>query len=327
MNSLLFALPYMPALQPVNALSMHHMKYALDDLVIPGELRSQHAFPGTLSACRLMGGGVMLMAQLPAGTVVRHEWEHVARLESDDVLASIVLEGNGTVEQNGMQLHFGCGDVFYRNARMPSSVSVDSACRFLLLRFSFSRFHGAHVNKLQHFVSTMARRDSALRQAVWHYAQQVLPALPELAGGCADTAWHAEQAFVSMLSAACAESQQQAPLLSAPDRDQARWHTLVSTFDTLLCNPELTVAQVAQAMGISSRLLHRLFERRGLQYGSYLLQRRLAHAHGELGNPALAHLSVADIAFRAGFNNASHFSRSFRQRYGQAPSVMRQARH
>lgn len=327
MNSLLFALPYMPALQPVNALSMHHMKYALDDLVSPGELCTQNAFPGALSACRLMGGGVMLMAHLPAGTTVRHEWEHVARLESDDVLASIVLEGNGTVEQNGVQLHFGCGDVFYRKARMPSTVSNETACRFLLLRFSFSRFHGAHVHRLQHFNPTMARRDSALRQAVWHYAQQVLPALPELAGHCTDTAWHAEQAFISMLSAACAESQQPAAPAPLADRDEARWHTLVSTFDTLLCEPDLTVAQAAQAMGISPRLLHRLFERRGLRYGSYLLQRRLARAHGELGNPALGHLSVADIAFRAGFNNASHFSRSFRQHYGQAPSALRGPRH
>ncbi|MCA1323156.1 AraC family transcriptional regulator [Herbaspirillum sp. alder98] len=324
-TSLLAALPYMPALQPVDALSLHHMKYVLDDLVGPGELCQSQNFPGSLSACRLMGGGVMLMAELPHGTVVRHDWQHVAQLESDDVLASIVLEGSGCVEQNGVALQFASGDVFYRKARIPSTVRNDSACRFLLLRFSFSRFHGAHTSRFQHFVPTMARRDSALRQAVWHYAQQVLPSLPQLAGQSADTAYHAEQAFVSMLSAAYSESQQPLAPPIAPAPDDTRWNLLAATFDALLCEPDLTVAQVARTMGISPRLLHRLFERRGLRYGSYLLERRLERAHAELGNPRHARLSVADIAYRCGFNNASHFSRAFRQRYGLSPSAVRQA--
>ncbi|MNR67817.1 DNA-binding transcriptional activator FeaR [compost metagenome] len=43
----------------------------------------------------------------------------------------------------------------------------------------------------------------------------------------------------------------------------------------------------------------------------------------DLCNPRYSALSVSEIAYRAGFNNASHFSRSFKQRYGAAPSSYR----
>ncbi|MFL9925578.1 AraC family transcriptional regulator [Herbaspirillum lusitanum] len=328
-TSLISGLPYMPSLHPVNAFSTHHLKYALDDLVGPGDIRTDAALPGTLSACRLVGGGVMIIAALPAGTMVRHEWEHVAGLESNDVLASIVLEGKGCVSQNGVELQFNAGDVFYRKARMPSTVQNASACRFLLLRFSFSRFNGAHTSRFDRFMPTLARRDSPLRSALWQYAQEVLPALSgahsETAGHSLNTIYHAEQAFVSLLSAVYAESQQAetAPAAGAADKQKTRWETLVSTLDAMLCEPDLSVSQLSQALGISPRLVHRLFASHGHRYSNYLLERRLERAHSDLCSPACSKLSVSDIGFRVGFNNASHFSRSFRHRYGVPPSALR----
>jgi AraC-like DNA-binding protein len=326
-TSLISGLPYMPSLHPVNAYSMHHLKYALDDLVSPGDIRTDctdSALPGSLSACRLVGGGVMVIAALPAGCTVRHEWEHVAALESNDVLASIVLEGSGRVSQNGVDLDFNTGDVFYRKARMPSTVQNTTDCRFVLLRFSFSRFNGAHTSRFERFMPTLARRDSPLRSTLWHYAREVLPAL---AGDhSTSTIYHAEQAFVSLLSAAYAESQHTAPAaLPAPARHETRWETLISTLDAMLCEPDLSVTQLSQALGISPRLVHRLFASHGHRYSNYLLERRLERAHADLCSQACSKLSVSDIGFRVGFNNASHFSRSFRHRYGVPPSALRSA--
>src|SRR5450830_1376061 len=153
----------------------------------------------------MVGGGIMLMAALPADTTVRHEWQHLTDLSSDDVIATIVLAGTGSVVQHGIDLQFQTGDVFYRKARLPSTVKVDQACRFLLLRFSFGRFSGAHVKRFSDFVPSLARRDSQLRQALWQYVDHVLPSL---ADNSIDTVHHAEQAFISLLSAVYSESQQ-----------------------------------------------------------------------------------------------------------------------
>lgn len=48
-------------------------------------------------------------------------------------------------------------------------------------------------------------------------------------------------------------------------------------------------------------------------------------ARRELSDPLHASRSVSDIAFACGFNDAAHFSRSFRARFGCAPRVLRPA--
>jgi len=318
-TSLISRLPYGPALHPVSVFSVHHLKYALDDLVAPGDIQSPDSFPGTLSACRMVGGGIMLMASLPADTMVRHEWQHLSDLSADDVIATVVLAGTGSVSQHGIDLQFQTGDVFYRKARLPSAVRVDQACRFLLLRFSFGRFSGAHVKRFSDFVPSLARRDSQLRQALWQYVEHVLPSL---ASSSVNTVHHAEQAFISLLSAVYSESQQ---CNHTDNKTDIRWELLVSTLDTLLYEPDLTVTDLSRALGISTRLVHRLFELNGHRYSSYLLSKRLARAHADLSNPQYAQVPVSEIAYRAGFNNASHFSRSFKQVYGAAPSAYRSA--
>ena len=43
------------------------------------------------------------------------------------------------------------------------------------------------------------------------------------------------------------------------------------------------------------------------------------HSRGPATDPRLARSSLSEIAFSWGFNDASHFSRSFRERHGMSP--------
>ncbi|CAB5661108.1 L-rhamnose operon regulatory protein rhaS [Delftia tsuruhatensis] len=87
-----------------------------------------------------------------------------------------------------------------------------------------------------------------------------------------------------------------------------------------LDDAELTPAQVAQALGLSTRSLARLFAAEGSTPSRWLWSERLAQAHrllaqGEVGR-------VTDAALACGFTSFSHFSRAFRQAYGMAPSAL-----
>lgn len=55
--------------------------------------------------------------------------------------------------------------------------------------------------------------------------------------------------------------------------------------------------------------------------GKWLLERRLAHAKLLLLNPNFA---VSEVAYDSGFENLSHFSRSFREQFGISPIAYRQ---
>src|SRR5712691_6345074 len=88
-------------------------------------------------------------------------------------------------------------------------------------------------------------------------------------------------------------------------------------------DPDLAPAQVAGALGMSVRYLHRLLEDSGRTFSEHLLERRLDRAHRLLRDPRLAYRKISEIALEAGFADLSHFNRSFRRRFGETPSQAR----
>jgi acetamidase/formamidase/AraC-like DNA-binding protein len=101
-------------------------------------------------------------------------------------------------------------------------------------------------------------------------------------------------------------------------------HRIFQTIERKLDDPDLSPARVAHAEGISERYLQKLFESMGDNFTHYLRERRLQRTFADLSNPAEAHHSVSEIAYRYGFSDAAHFSRAFRERFGLPPRAFRQ---
>jgi acetamidase/formamidase/AraC-like DNA-binding protein len=91
-----------------------------------------------------------------------------------------------------------------------------------------------------------------------------------------------------------------------------------------LDDPDLTPARVAQSEGISERYLQKLFEGAGDNFSHYVRERRLQRAWADLANPAEGHHTISEIAYRYGFGDSAHFSRTFRARFGHSPREFRQ---
>jgi AraC-like DNA-binding protein len=88
---------------------------------------------------------------------------------------------------------------------------------------------------------------------------------------------------------------------------------------------DLSVATVAARNGIGARYLQRLFEAEGTTFTEYVLEERLARAHGLLSDPRQVARKVCAVAFDVGFGDLSYFNRTFRRRFGAAPSEIRAA--
>lgn len=83
------------------------------------------------------------------------------------------------------------------------------------------------------------------------------------------------------------------------------------------------LAELARRVGTNEKKLTELFRRRfGMTVFEYLGDLRLETARRQLEGSAM---QIQLIAARAGFGNASDFSRAFRRRYGIAPREYRQA--
>jgi AraC-like DNA-binding protein len=100
------------------------------------------------------------------------------------------------------------------------------------------------------------------------------------------------------------------------DGHRARIRRLI---EQRLFDPDLSVPAIAQALGLSERYLRLLAAGEGEAVSAYILRRRLAECARRLRDPLHANRTVTELAFACGFNDASHFSRAFKARYGMAP--------
>lgn len=90
-------------------------------------------------------------------------------------------------------------------------------------------------------------------------------------------------------------------------------------------NPTLTAQDVACAIGVSLRTLHRALRKDDELFGELLLRVRVQLARRMLETPVLWRLSTAEIGRRAGFRDSSHFARTYRRLCGVSPREARLA--
>lgn len=107
-------------------------------------------------------------------------------------------------------------------------------------------------------------------------------------------------------------------------RDAGRLLTNIEDYiESYIADDSLSPGTIADAFEISTRYLHKLFERSGRSVGRWILARRLERSAQELldGNVNITHL-----AFKWGFKDLGHYSRAFKNRFGVPPSRYKRTR-
>lgn len=92
-----------------------------------------------------------------------------------------------------------------------------------------------------------------------------------------------------------------------------------------LQNSELSVDFVSERLGISKSYLFSIMNTANTTLGRYILERRLDRSREMLADPSLKSWSISEIARRTGFQELSHFSRRFSERFGRSPRAFRAA--
>ena len=106
----------------------------------------------------------------------------------------------------------------------------------------------------------------------------------------------------------------------------ARMRSIKAYILSDLGNPALTTATVAAHHGISASYVRKLFKAEETSFTEFVLTQRLAAAYQMLTDLRFIDRSISRIAHDAGFNDISHFNRSFRRLYGASPTdVQREA--
>lgn len=90
-----------------------------------------------------------------------------------------------------------------------------------------------------------------------------------------------------------------------------------------LSDPQLSPQVLAGHMRMSVRTVHKRFEAAQTSFGRTLLELRLDAARRALSDERCFGLTVTQIAYGAGFNDLSYFTKAFRSKFGAPPGKFR----
>lgn len=89
-----------------------------------------------------------------------------------------------------------------------------------------------------------------------------------------------------------------------------------------IADPELSPAKVAACTGITVSYLHKVYRQEQTTLMQFVFSARLERCRADIAKYGRS-ANVSQIAFSWGFNDASHFTRSFRKKFGLSPREYR----
>jgi AraC family transcriptional activator of tynA and feaB len=163
----------------------------------------------------------------------------------------------------------------------------------------------------------------------FHYDSELVRLLAHLCKGILDSERRLNQAVhdelsssvLNLVAATMHQANDEAP--QAPTWGQnAMLNRIKSHVRKNIQDAELDPAKVADAIGITVGYLHKVFRSEDSSIMRFILSERLERCRMELARGDRVE-NISQIAFTWGFNDASHFTRSFRAKFDMSPREYR----
>ena len=246
---------------------------------------------------------------------------HIARASDDYFLVSIQARGRGVVRQDGRDAVLEVGDFALYDSTRPYQLLFEDAFEQIVLKLPGERLRSALRDSEALTATTVSGREGA-----GHLLLGMLRTLRE----DIDTLQPASAlAVADGVQSILVAGLQTLPALRAPSLSNLTAYHLARVkrrIDEQLGEPLLCVGSLALELGLSESQIHRLFKNEPVTVSRYIWERRLDACSRDLLDPRLAGRPLADLAYARGFNDAAHFSRAFRDRFGCSPREWRQQR-
>jgi AraC family transcriptional activator of tynA and feaB len=235
----------------------------------------------------------------------------ISRAPADQYTIYLQLRGQTTMDQCGETISFGRNDVVISDCRRPFRAMLSNdgyravavvPRTILNSRAPWLRQRALYKFSNSHFLD-LARR---------HMVRLVTDDLTENESNLLT------ENLCNLLALASADDR-------PPKRLQAELEleNLLIFCEKNLHFPGLSPQFVAEHFGISVRTLHTRFKKIEQTFGRWLLETRLDACSKALKDPLRQNSSISEIAYSCGFNDLSHFNKSFRARFDATPSECR----
>lgn len=246
--------------------------------------------------------------------VVRRQ-SHIRRSSHAHYLISLQRSGVSRMQQCGQICELQPGDIGIVDGSRPFSVTFPRAVDRIVAVIPSGMLQ-SRAPWLQERPIGVMTRDRALHGMLHTYIER-------LAGPDCSSQTEAELLTDNLCNLV-------ALLMARGDAEYKAAQERLSDLDRMLAflrrhlsDPQLSPQALADHMGLSVRTIHKRFEQTATTFGRTLLETRLDACHRALTDPRCAAMTVSQIAYGFGFNDLSHFTKTFRARYGVPPGMYR----
>lgn len=236
----------------------------------------------------------------------------------DDYFAVLLLSGEYFLRQDGRETALRPGDMTIYDATRPHRIVCPGSFTKLIVSIPRSKLRES-VAGVEHCSALRLEGDRGvgsvtagfLRACAEHARDMTARQFDALSENCFD-----------LLALALTAARPAGATSRSRSALEARIRAYVEEH---LADSKLDTATVAASVGVSSRYVNDILAEDGLSLMRYVWKRRLESCRRDIGSPTSAGRSLTDIAFSWGFNDLSHFGRSFKQSFGCSPREYRKA--
>ena len=253
---------------------------------------------------------------------VRRTSARIARASQDYLLVSIQTRGEGRVLQDGREAHLRPGDFALYDSTRPYELQFDGEFQqyVLMMPGPLLRSSLRNIEALTATSVSSERGAGQLMVGMIHtLARDADMLAPASATAVADGVISIVIAGLSTLPVA---RQQSISQLVGYHREQIK-----ACVRAHLREPSMSVGTIAALLRLSPSTLYRVWAGEPCTLAEWIWIQRLGATRRDLSDPTLAGCGISEIAYSWGFNDAAHFSRAFRARFGCTPREYRAQQH
>ena len=243
----------------------------------------------------------------------------IARASEDYVLLALGNSGVNGVYQDGREAIVSGGQFAIYDTTRPYELRFDDSFSQTILQMPRKQLQ-QRIGAFDTLTATTFSSDRPLEGLVYEFLTRMSRTIDYVDPA---TATRLLDQGLDLIAMAFAQRMQDC----SPDQSfhrSALLYRLKNYILTHLSDPELSMSEVAAAIGISPRYASDLMAGEQSSFRSYVQMQRLERCKRDLSDPAHSARHVSDIAFAWGFNDLAHFSRIFKQRFGASPREWRE---
>ena len=250
--------------------------------------------------------------------VVTRRKEDIAQETDDSFLVSLQLANKSMIQQRGNSEILHPGDFALYSSTEQYKLDLKKGFKQLVIQIPkaelLSRLPSAEMltgKKIQY----SSKEAKLISDSLMNFSMVAIDSNENLQNYLQDT-------LLDLISTGLASISNQKYTLSQPE--QALIIRIKDYINNNLTNPKLSRTMVASEMGgISIRRLSEIFSHDNNSVAANIRKKRLNNIAREMLDHRFKQQRISQIAFRWGFENSQHFSKTFRNQYGMSPREYR----